>query len=117
MERKTYHQVKKNFLEIINKKANQKEKLKLIDLYIFFNVIFLKLNSKLFMWSFSHIPGIFFLYFELLNPLFYLFVHFLYFVFYFDKKYHKDCDIEVDNIEMELIVLKDLKSEIQSLSI
>lgn len=116
MERKTYHQVKNNLLEMINKKANPKEKLKLVNFYIILNVVFLKLYSKFSMWSFSHIPGIFFLYFELLNPLIYLFVHFLYFVFFFNKKYHKDCDIEVDNIETELLVLNDIKIEIQSLS-
>lgn len=101
-----YYEIRQKELEITKDYSEEKFKR-----YIKFNKVFKALNSEIFMWSVSTIPFIVAIFFIKDFYLFFLFCHFLFWKIKGKKVYHRDCDKEVEELELTIEVLNDIYKE------
>jgi hypothetical protein len=103
-----YHDIKNKEIETTKDYSEKK-----FRIYIKSHKILLSLYSKWVFWFSSFIPIIVIpIIFGDINlyPIF-VFAHFLYWYFKGEAKYHKDCDQEIEEIELTIIVLEDIQKE------
>lgn len=104
-----YHQIKEKELETTKDYSNKK-----LDRYIRFHRILRGIYSEWFFWSISIIPFVIFpLFFD--NTLgmwiFFTFCHLLYWKFYGEREYHKLSDRDIEELDLTIQVLEDIKNE------
>jgi hypothetical protein len=103
-----YHDVRQKELE-----TTKNLSLKGMNRYIKFHRILLSMYSKIVFWSLSFII-------VMLLPLIFgqsdmyllcLIVHFIFWHVVGEKMYHRDCDKEIEELELTIQVLEDIKKE------
>ena len=102
-----YHSIREGELETTKDYCEKR-----FNRYIKFHKILRKLYSELFFWSISTLPFLIVSVFILNGAyLFFLIVHFLFWKFKGEKMYHKDCDKDIEELELTIEVLEDIKKE------
>jgi len=102
-----YHTIKEKELETTKNYSDKR-----FNRYLRFHKILRGLYSELFFWSISLVPFIIVSVFLLQDSyLFFLIVHFLFWKFKGEKMYHKDCDKDIEELELTIEVLKDIQKE------
>ena len=104
-----YHQIKEKELETTKDYSNKK-----LDRYIRFHRILRGIYSEWFFWSISIMP--FMIYPLLIDNtigmwIFFTFSHMLFWYFKGEKMYHKDCDSDIEELELTIEVLEDIQKE------
>lgn len=104
-----YHEIKETELETTKDYSDKK-----FDKYLRSHKLLKSLHSELFFWSISLIP--FFIYPLILDNtigmwLFFIFCHMLFWTFWGKKEYHKICDESIEELELHIQVLEDIKEE------
>lgn len=103
-----YHDIKNKEIETTKDYSEKK-----FRIYIKSHKILLSLYSKWVFWVVSFIPMIIIpiIFGETDFYIVFLFVHFLYWYFKGDASYHKNCDYEIEEIELTIEVLEDIQKE------
>lgn len=104
-----YHSIRQKELETTQDYSEKK-----FNRYIKSHKILKSLYSELFFWSISLLPMIVFPIFmggDIGTFGFFFFVHFLFWYFKGQKIYHKDCDGDIEILELTIEVLEDIKKE------
>ena len=102
-----YHSIKEKELETTKDYSEER-----FNRYLRFHKILKGLYSELFFWSVSIIPFFIMVVFILKEAyLFFLFIHFLFWKFLGEKMYHKQCDKDIEELELTILVLEDIKKE------
>jgi hypothetical protein len=102
-----YHTIREEELETTKYYSESK-----FNAYIRFHRILRKLYSKFFFWSVSIIPFFIMVVFFLKEAyLFFLFIHFIFWKFFGEKMYHKQCDKDIEGLDITIEVLEDIKKE------
>jgi hypothetical protein len=103
-----YHSIKRSELKTTENYSERKFKI-----YLKIHYILLSLYSELFFWTISFIPFITLaicIYPENLNGII-LFFHFLCWKLFAKRKYHELCDKDIEDLELTIEVLEDIKKE------
>lgn len=104
-----------NYHDIRQKELETTKKLSLsgMNRYIKFHVILLSMYSKIVFWSLTFIVTMLFpfLFGQYNLFLLCLIVHFIFWHVVGEKMYHRDCDKEIEELELTIQVLKDIKKE------
>lgn len=103
-----YHDIRKKEIEITKNYS-----LKAMNRYIKFHRILLSMYSKIVFWSLTFIITMMFPFIFGQHDLylFCLIVHFIFWVLIGERMYHKDCDKEIEDIELTIQVLEEIKKE------
>lgn len=103
-----YHDIKQKELETTKDYSEKR-----LKRYIKLHKILLSLYSKLFFWSISFIAMMIYpiIFGETDLYLLFIFVHFLFWYFKGEKMYHNDCDKDIEELELTILVLEDIKKE------
>lgn len=103
-----YHDIKQKELETTKDYSEKKFKR-----YIKLHRILLSLYSEMFFWSLSLIVMMLFpiILGQTNLCLLFLFGHLLFWKLKGEKMYHKDCDKDIEELELTILVLEDIKKE------
>jgi hypothetical protein len=103
-----YHEIKESLLESTKDYSDKK-----LKRYIIFHRILFALYSEFTFWFISLIPFIIIpiIFNQTQGYLFFLFVNYLYWVFWGQKNYHKECDEDIEELCLIIEVLEDIKKE------
>ena len=100
-----YHEIKEK--ELITTEGYSERK---FNRYLKSHRILLSLTNEKFFWFISFVPFAIFSFFSGAH-LFFLFVHFLYWILYGKRKSQEFCEKDVEELEIAIWVLEDIKKE------